>query len=332
MANKPNPTVWTKIPERRYKDLFSPTASLNVDKLREIFLHHGLISLASGEPNALILPPQSAYAPKHVAGHKDIHRHRYVEVGIVTRGDMTIWWEGVNSHCPAGSIFVIPPGMRYLPHVHIAGEPSHAHSVVWLALHRGCAIVHMCSFEGDAHHLGEYYSFTDMQVTGQARSMAQELADRAPHYEVAVRGCLLCLLTWLLRAPVYSISRLSGVDWNQKAANQESFSDRVEAYLCSHYHRPLTLAQVSRSIGCSPAYLCRHFKELTGLTPFQYLREVRVEAAKRLLSSEVPIARVAEMVGFDDPLYFSRVFASETGESPQSYRTRCQTEGGKAIS
>jgi AraC-like DNA-binding protein len=331
MAEKTKPPVWTKIPERRYKDLFSTTESLDVDALREIFLQHGLMTLAHGAPNALILPPPNAFAPKHVAAHKDIHRHRYVEVGIVLRGEMTIWWEGVTTRCPEGSIFVIPPGMRYLPHVTTPAEPAHPHSVVWLALHRGCAIVHMCSFEGDAHHLGEYYSFTDMQVTGQARSMAQELADRGVHYQIAVRGSLLCLLTWLMRAPVYSISRLSGVDWNKKVANQESFSDRVEAYLCSHYHRPLTLAQVARSIGCSPAYLCRHFRELTGLTPFQYLREVRVEAAKRLLSSEVPIARVAEMVGFDDPLYFSRVFASETGVSPQTYRTKCQADGRKLV-
>jgi AraC-like DNA-binding protein len=242
---------------------------------------------------------------------------------------MVIWWEGTITRCPAGSVLVIPPGTRYLPHAVVPDVPQQAHSVVWLALHRGCAIVHMCSLEGDAHHLGEYYSFTDAQVTNQARSMAQELAERSAHYTTAIRGGLLCLLTWLLRAPVHRISRLHGSDQEPQQNAQDSFNDRVESYLLSHYHRPLSLGQVAESVGCSPAYLCRRFRELTGQTPFQFLRDVRIEAAKRLLRSEVPIARVAEMVGFEDPLYFSKVFSNQVGESPQSFRAQRHAETSK---
>lgn len=321
MSEKKSPPVWTTVPERRYSDMASPNAIWDAERMREM-LRIGLEGLTPGNSAGLVLPPAKAFAPKRAGGRKDIHYHRYVEVGIVVRGEMTIWWEGINTRVAAGNVFVIPPGTRYLPHVCETEKPSPPHSVVWLALHRGTAVAHMCTLEGKSHRLSEYYCFTESQIMGQARSLAQEMADRSPHFETVVRGCLLCLLTWLLRAPVQSITRQGEGGRDKRGDTQDSFQERVENYLRSNYHRPLTLPQVARSMGCSPAYLCRHFRELTGNTPFQFLRAVRMEAAKRLLLSEVPISRVAEMVGFDDPLYFSKVFSGQAGVSPQSYRTQ----------
>jgi AraC-like DNA-binding protein len=321
MPRKKPERFWTTAPERHYRDVVSPTPSLDVDRIRDI-LHRGIASLIPENPDNLILPPPRAVAPRRVDKQKDLHDHRYVEVGMVLHGEMGLWWEGMTCTCPVGSLIVIPPGTRYLPHVFVGDKPVAPHSVVWLALHRGSAVAHVCRLEGRTHWLSEYYRFTESQITGLARNLAQELADRFSYYEIAVRGTLLCLLTCLLRAPIHSISRHSGVDHVPQEGDQDSFQKRVEDYLLSHYHRPVTLAQIAGSLGCSPSYLCRHFRALTGQTPFQYLRNVRIETAKRLLLSEVPIARVAEMVGFDDPLYFSKVFTGVVGASPRGYRTQ----------
>jgi AraC-like DNA-binding protein/mannose-6-phosphate isomerase-like protein (cupin superfamily) len=318
--------AWLTAPERRYKDYATSTVSKDAEKLRDLILQVGLAALSSNDPASLLLPPEKSLLSKRGDPSKDLHHHRYVEVGIVTRGEMTLWWEGTLAQIPAGTVFVIPPAMRYQPHASAPNVPQQPHSVVWLALHRGCAVVHQCSLKGDSHQLSEYYSFVEMQLTNQSRIIAQELADRSPYYATVIRGSLCCLLTWLLRAPVHRISTLSSASRDINVDGQDSFSDRVQSYLLSHYHRPVSLAQVARSVGCSPAYLCRHYRELTGQTPFQYLREIRIDAAKRLLGSEVPIARVAEMVGFDDPLYFSKVFSSHTGESPQRYRAHCHNQ------
>jgi len=324
-------SAWTTAPERAYMDLACPTVTRDADNLRDHFSEIGLATLSNNHVKGLILPPPKAYSPKSISSRKSIHQNRCVEVGLVTRGEMAIWWEGSIAHCPAGSVFVIPPGMRYIPHVDVPGVKLPPHSVVWLALHRGCAVVHSCSMKGNIHQLSEYYSFTENQITNLGRSMAQELAGRPSYYETAIRGELLWLFTLLLRAPVNRISELGGLGKEEKKEVTDSFSSQVESYLLSHYHRPISLSQIAQSIGCSPAYLCRHFRELTGQTPFQYLREVRIDAAKRLLTSEVPIARVAEMVGFDDPLYFSKVFSSHCGESPHSYRTHCHNKAVKSV-
>lgn len=328
-ADKNGIPFWTTAPERRFRDVIS-IAPWTVEGLRKVLLLAVQTTLAAPDSAGLVLPPPKAYSSRQAAGRKDLHHNRYLEVGIVTQGEMALWWEGTICKCSAGSIIVIHPGMRYLPHVEVPGEATGSHSVVWLAFHQGCVVVHQCGLEGRVHRLSEYLSFTDAQVTGQARgivqSIAQELAARPEHYATAVRGGLLCLFTWLLRAPVYRTSRNSEAVRAINTVSQDAFSARVQQYLYSNYHRPITLAQVARSSECSPAYLCRHFRAITGQTPFQYLRNVRIEAAKELLRSDVPISRVAEMLGFDDPLYFSRVFSQHVGEAPTSFRLRCRSE------
>lgn len=62
------------------------------------------------------------------------------------------------------------------------------------------------------------------------------------------------------------------------------------------------------------------FKELTGMAPLEYLTRVRVEIAKNLLlNSSLSISDVSSIIGYENPLYFSRVFKKETGVSPRFY-------------
>jgi AraC-like DNA-binding protein len=320
-------SLWKSAPERFYRDVSVPSLARDADTLRRIFLETGLPALTKRDEPRLVLPPRPSSA-KRPGDHRWLRRNDYVEVGIVIRGAMTLWWEGALSTCSAGSVFVIPPDTRFLPHAAIPGKIQEPHSVVWLALHRGCAVAHICSIEDEVHRLSEYYAFADPQITSIGEGIAQELTARPDQYSTAVLGGLLCLLTTLLRAPVEKVSQRDGLESASPRVVQDNFREGVESYLLSHYHIPLSLSQIAEAVGNSPTYVCRRYREITGQTPFQFLRDVRIMAAKRLLVSNIPIARVAEMVGFEDPLYFSKVFSSQVGEPPQSFRSR--HEGGEA--
>ena len=71
-------------------------------------------------------------------------------------------------------------------------------------------------------------------------------------------------------------------------------------------------------------YLRRSFKEEYGLTPLQYLSEVRISQAKNLLrfAKKLSIGEISRQVGFVDQLYFSRFFKKHTGLSPSEYRVK----------
>lgn len=71
-------------------------------------------------------------------------------------------------------------------------------------------------------------------------------------------------------------------------------------------------------------YLRRQFKQSIGLTPQEYLTQLRMESAKHLLAdaqgSNPEISDVAYRVGYYDPLYFSRVFRKHTGVAPSKWK------------
>jgi AraC-like DNA-binding protein len=84
---------------------------------------------------------------------------------------------------------------------------------------------------------------------------------------------------------------------------------------------PLTVAQLAREARLSPYHFLRTFHRLTGLTPHQYVRRVRLrEAAARLALGSAPVLDVALDSGFGDVSNFNRAFRVEFGVSPRVYR------------
>jgi AraC-like DNA-binding protein len=58
-----------------------------------------------------------------------------------------------------------------------------------------------------------------------------------------------------------------------------------------------------------------------GIPPHRYMQEAKLSLARRLLrESDLPITEIADVLGYDDPLYFSRLFRREVGLSPRDYR------------
>lgn len=79
--------------------------------------------------------------------------------------------------------------------------------------------------------------------------------------------------------------------------------------------------ELSESLGVSKCHLVRVFSAAMGIPPGQYLTEVRIEAAKQLLTHrEYPLDVVASLCGFSGANYLCRVFRKHTGQSPAQWR------------
>ena len=93
----------------------------------------------------------------------------------------------------------------------------------------------------------------------------------------------------------------------------------------------LGLASLAREARLSPYHFLRVFERMTGLTPHQYVRRVRLrEAATRLASEATRILEIALDCGFGDVSSFNRAFRAEFGTNPRAYRRRTQARGGSA--
>lgn len=73
----------------------------------------------------------------------------------------------------------------------------------------------------------------------------------------------------------------------------------------------------------STCWFINSFKTYTGMTPQQYITDIRIRKAKELLSSSsFNISEISNIVGYDNPFYFSRIFKKNTGQSPREYKSK----------
>jgi len=102
------------------------------------------------------------------------------------------------------------------------------------------------------------------------------------------------------------------------------YADAMEAWLRAHLSEEVHLGEVCARLKLKPSYAVKIYKKCKGVTPMRHLTVLRVRHASHLLvnSPTLQIKQVAHLVGFDDPLYFSRVFNQETGHTPSEWRTK----------
>lgn len=100
----------------------------------------------------------------------------------------------------------------------------------------------------------------------------------------------------------------------------EAITETMIAFIQDNYKSKITLDNLTRNSYLSSVYLSKAFKEATGVTPINYLIQVRINKAKELLSENIlPMKEIAIEVGYEDYYYFSKLFKKNTGLSPRSY-------------
>lgn len=95
----------------------------------------------------------------------------------------------------------------------------------------------------------------------------------------------------------------------------------AEEYMQRHFSRTLALEEIAGVASLSVPRFIARFKEFYGVPPVRHLINVRLERAAQLLAyRQLPIKEVAQKVGFQDQLYFSRRFRARFGTSPRTFR------------
>ena len=109
---------------------------------------------------------------------------------------------------------------------------------------------------------------------------------------------------------------------SQKASNFTMLEvEKATNYFNTNYSKPISVSSYAASRGMSAGWFINNFKKINKVTPAQYLINLRITTAIELLiSSNNNIPEIANAVGIEDSLYFSRIFKSHIGLSPSDYR------------
>lgn len=99
--------------------------------------------------------------------------------------------------------------------------------------------------------------------------------------------------------------------------------DDAMSFFNVHYNEPISIDEYAHEKNVSISWFIRTFRISTGFTPMQYIISKRLQNAEMLLRNpNYNISEVARIVGYENALYFSRLFKKEKGISPSEYRNK----------
>lgn len=263
------------------------------------------------------LRPDEAFhfARKHLATRypERAHDHDFFEVFLIESGRTAHWINGTTQTLAPGQLVFLRPW------------DVHAFSA---DRNLGCQIINVMFRTETAHHLTARYGATlggrffaaqgempDMHMLGPGRfaraiTFARQL--QTAHRSLARIEEFLLALTNRVADATSDIAS-TAPRWFSEACSaaqsQEVFSKGAAGFIAA--------------AGRSHEHVCRTCKAATGMTPSEYINQIRIEYAAHLLrSDESAIEDVVAVCGFDNTGYFYRLFKSQYGTTPRQYRLR----------
>ena len=135
-----------------------------------------------------------------------------------------------------------------------------------------------------------------------------------------------------LMSDVLSLTRLNAqmvldftkrVEAEKAGIHKSKLVRQARDYILSHIGEAITTDILSKELGMNRTYLCKLFAEETGLTINQYVTQVKMEEAKRLMDiTKKSIAEISEYLGYSSQSYFQKVFKNRYGITPGEYRQK----------
>jgi AraC family transcriptional regulator, arabinose operon regulatory protein len=123
-------------------------------------------------------------------------------------------------------------------------------------------------------------------------------------------------------------SLLASFFYAQKFASVKGFHsnnpvDRAILFMQRQVYKCLKIRDIADHLQMSESHFSKIFRNQTGASPIDYFIHLKMQEAMRLLSNtSLRVKEVAFALGYDDPLYFSRVFSRHTGMSPAAFAKR----------
>ena len=282
----------------------------------------GIRARLSGVKVGLPLAKSVSAIFSHTASRVTWHSHKQFELLFVLDGSTVYEFQGCDPIELAGGHFmVVPPGMMHrgeqdlrMPTTLIGivlafdargatrNTPFTVRELGWLRRHFKTNSLTVHPLGPDLRRI---IVQLDKRLSGKKQDNDElSMAEMRLHVCSAISG---------------AARQLSAVD----SRDSQFVVNAAIDYMRDHLNEPFSVGKLVNHIGYGRSRLFELFRANTGMTPSDYLRRLRLEAARGLLTdTSRPVTEIAFKVGFNSSQYFSTVFLQYTGVTPTGFRSR----------
>lgn len=243
------------------------------------------------------------------------HRHEMLhQFELLERGSVAATIDGRRHTLTAPAAWMIPPGVMH-GFVYERDSAGHRVSVPSGLLQAAVApsaklherlerpvIVKPPDMASDANELRELLAL-----------LVREFDANRPGRTEALRAHAVLLALWFARRET--------ADTMVAGLPHDMLVDKFRALLETHFRAHWSIGAYAKALGVTPDHLSRRCRAATGLGAQDLVQGRLMLEARRLLAyTPAAVAEIAHQLGFDDPAYFSRVFAKGAGQSPSAFR------------
>lgn len=210
---------------------------------------------------------------------------------------------------PAGGMFLYRPGQPQQYTYYLEDSPE----VYW---------IHFTGNEAEALMLETGFTQGSVVQPGVSSQFRELFLQLIREFQV-LRPCYEELMNLLFRQLLVLVRRRTAQGPGRRRRIQKEIEQAVH-YFHENFSHNIEIEEYARSQHMSMCWFIRSFKQYMGVPPLKYLTSIRIAKARELLEgTDIPISEVGVLVGYDNPLYFSKIFRKCTGLSPREYRQSC---------
>ena len=243
-----------------------------------------------------------------------LHTHPFTELFYVVDGKGEFNIQGQRFPVKANDFVIINPQVEHTE----LSSPDEPLEYIVLGIN-GLSFSNLTPVSEGGHPFS-FFNLRDEQkdILRYLNAMVQEATSQQMSYELVCHNLLEILLIKILRHQHFDLE----VGKQSKATKDISF---IKHYLETYYHESIQLEDLASMTHLSRFYISHSFKKEIGMSPMEYLIDIRIKESKILLrTTNYSISQVADIVGFTTPTYFSKQFRKSTGISPTDYREQFQ--------
>ena len=249
----------------------------------------------------------------------NLHSHNYFEMVYVLSNSGTQYLVGTKRYLlQHGDIILVPPGIGHKPLFPAQLAEPYKRIVLWVSTDFSDSMKYITKYnDTESYHDNIYLlrtAGTSWEYLGDYfRNGLKEAHEKNVGWEVALMGNTMQLFTAFNRA-------IHDTQNTPAKTEKPELLDDVVAYLETHLHEKITLADIATRFFVSESTIGQTFRKKMHVSFYHYLTQRRLIAAKSMILEEANLDILSEKVGFTDYSTFYRAFKKEFGISPREYR------------